>query len=81
MGSLDQDQSRILFLLRITNPSFCFCCATISLSHIQETPTTKERIVAFWKLDPAFRTFQAKIQDSQEVSSGSYTMSSKYTFL
>ncbi|MFS7912581.1 hypothetical protein Hanom_Chr02g00131641 [Helianthus anomalus] len=40
----------------------------------QETPTTKERIVAFWKLDPAVRTFQAKTKDSQEISSGSYTI-------
>ncbi|KAJ0560933.1 hypothetical protein HanHA300_Chr06g0217031 [Helianthus annuus] len=48
----------------------------ISLSHIQETPATKERIVAFWKLDLAVRTFQANTKDSQEISSGSYTMSS-----
>ncbi|KAJ0578315.1 hypothetical protein HanIR_Chr05g0245931 [Helianthus annuus] len=48
----------------------------ISLSHIQETPATKERVSAFWNLDPAVRTFQAKAKDSQEVSSGSFTMSS-----
>ncbi|KAJ0447970.1 hypothetical protein HanLR1_Chr17g0670011 [Helianthus annuus] len=76
MGSLDQDQSRILFLSRITDPSFCFCCAAISVSDIQESPVTKERIAAFWKLDPAIRTFQGKTKDSQEISFGSYTMSS-----
>ncbi|KAJ0814364.1 hypothetical protein HanPSC8_Chr00c688g0809481 [Helianthus annuus] len=48
----------------------------ISLSHIQESAVTKERILAFWKLDPAIRTFQAKTKDSQEISSGFYTMSS-----
>ncbi|MFS7953582.1 hypothetical protein Hanom_Chr07g00620451 [Helianthus anomalus] len=53
----------------------------ISFSHIQESPVTRERIAAFWKLDPAIRTFQAKPKDSQEISSGSYTMSSKYPYL
>ncbi|KAJ0957340.1 hypothetical protein HanPSC8_Chr01g0026111 [Helianthus annuus] len=48
----------------------------ISFSHIQEYPVTRERITAFWKLDPAIRTFQAKAKDSQEIFSGSYTMSS-----
>ncbi|MFS7918590.1 hypothetical protein Hanom_Chr03g00202951 [Helianthus anomalus] len=48
----------------------------ISLSHIHESHVTKERIAAFWKLDPAIRTFQAKTKDSQEISSCSYTMSS-----
>ncbi|MFS8003737.1 hypothetical protein Hanom_Chr13g01217421 [Helianthus anomalus] len=81
MGSLDKDQSRFIFLLRITDPSFCFCCAAISLSHIQETPATKERIAAFLKLDPVVRTFQANTKDSQEISSDSYTMSSKYPYL
>ncbi|MFS7927235.1 hypothetical protein Hanom_Chr04g00306601 [Helianthus anomalus] len=76
MGSLDKDQSRILFLSRITGPFLCFGCAAISLSHIQETPAKKERIAAFWKLDPVVRTFQANTKDSQEISSGSYTMSS-----
>ncbi|KAJ0618271.1 hypothetical protein HanLR1_Chr02g0049001 [Helianthus annuus] len=48
----------------------------ISLSHIQESPVTKERIEAFWKLDPAIRTFPPRSKDSQEISSTSYTMSS-----
>ncbi|KAJ0447675.1 hypothetical protein HanLR1_Chr17g0666641 [Helianthus annuus] len=50
----------------------------ISVSHLLESPATKERIAAFWRLDPAVRTFQAKTKDSEEVSSGSFTMSSKY---
>ncbi|KAM0064633.1 hypothetical protein Hdeb2414_s0003g00105311 [Helianthus debilis subsp. tardiflorus] len=62
-------------MMWITYPSF-FCRAAISLSHIQETPATKERIAAFGKLDPDVITFQAKTKDSQEISSGSYTMSS-----
>ncbi|KAJ0742830.1 hypothetical protein HanPI659440_Chr10g0368671 [Helianthus annuus] len=33
-------------------------------------------VAAFLNLDPAVRTFQAKTKDSQEVSSGSVTMSS-----
>ncbi|KAM0057949.1 hypothetical protein Hdeb2414_s0005g00164471 [Helianthus debilis subsp. tardiflorus] len=48
----------------------------ISLSHIQGSPVTEERITAFWKLDPAIRTYQPKAKDSQEFSSSSYTMSS-----
>ncbi|MFS7969146.1 hypothetical protein Hanom_Chr09g00805771 [Helianthus anomalus] len=52
--------------------------SAISLSHIQVSPATEERIKAFWKLDPAIRTFPPKSQDSVEVSSTSYTMSSKY---
>ncbi|KAJ0820207.1 hypothetical protein HanPSC8_Chr16g0705161 [Helianthus annuus] len=50
----------------------------ITVSHIIPSPVTKERLAAFRKLDPAIRSFQANIQDSQEVSSGSVTMSSKY---
>ncbi|KAJ0501006.1 hypothetical protein HanHA300_Chr11g0395821 [Helianthus annuus] len=49
--------------------------AAISLSSIQDSPVTAERLNAFWNLDPAIRTFQPRIKDSQEVSSTSYTMS------
>ncbi|MFS8001642.1 hypothetical protein Hanom_Chr13g01192731 [Helianthus anomalus] len=45
---------------------------------IQESPVTQERIAAFWRLDPATRTLQAKVKDSLEISSGSDTISSKY---
>ncbi|MFS7894881.1 hypothetical protein Hanom_Chr00s002188g01692991 [Helianthus anomalus] len=79
MGSLDKDHSRSLFLLRITDPSFCFCSHLV-FSHPRDT-TKKERIAAFWNIDPAVRTFQVKAKDSQEVSSGSFTMSSKYSNL
>ncbi|KAJ0521720.1 hypothetical protein HanIR_Chr10g0474301 [Helianthus annuus] len=48
----------------------------ISVSHLIPSPATKERITAFWNLDPATRSFQAITKDSQEVSSGSVTMSS-----
>ncbi|MFS8004477.1 hypothetical protein Hanom_Chr13g01226311 [Helianthus anomalus] len=53
----------------------------ISLSHIQESPVTKERIEAFWKLDPAIRTFPPRTKDSEKISSTSYTMSSKYSHM
>ncbi|MFS7934472.1 hypothetical protein Hanom_Chr05g00391921 [Helianthus anomalus] len=53
----------------------------ISLSFIQEIPATKERVATLWSLDPVVRTFQAKVKDSQEVFSGSFTMSSKYSNL
>ncbi|MFS7944548.1 hypothetical protein Hanom_Chr06g00513481 [Helianthus anomalus] len=46
---------------------------------IQESLVTQERIVSFWRLDPATRTFQAKVKDCQEISSGPYTMSSNVT--
>ncbi|MFS7904111.1 hypothetical protein Hanom_Chr01g00032151 [Helianthus anomalus] len=36
----------------------------ISISLIQETPATKERLAAFWRLDPVVRTFQIKAKDS-----------------
>ncbi|MFS7952636.1 hypothetical protein Hanom_Chr07g00609201 [Helianthus anomalus] len=36
----------------------------ISISHIQETPATKERLAAFWRLDLVVRTFQIKAKDS-----------------
>ncbi|KAM0008578.1 hypothetical protein Hdeb2414_s0110g00797921 [Helianthus debilis subsp. tardiflorus] len=48
----------------------------ISLSYIQSSPLTEERITAFWKLDPAIRTFPPRTKDSQEILSTSYTMSS-----
>ncbi|KAF5755296.1 hypothetical protein HanRHA438_Chr17g0811061 [Helianthus annuus] len=50
--------------------------AAITLSSIQDSPATPERLSAFWNLDPSVRTFQPRIKDSQEVSSTSYTMSS-----
>ncbi|KAJ0546181.1 hypothetical protein HanIR_Chr08g0358051 [Helianthus annuus] len=40
------------------------------------TPAARERVLAFKKLDPEIRSFQIAIQDSQEVSSASATMSS-----
>ncbi|MFS8035095.1 hypothetical protein Hanom_Chr17g01589051 [Helianthus anomalus] len=49
----------------------------ITLSHIQESHVTKERVEAFWKLDPAIRKFLLKSKDLEEISSTSYTMSSK----
>ncbi|MFS7956031.1 hypothetical protein Hanom_Chr07g00649781 [Helianthus anomalus] len=48
----------------------------ITLSHIQESPVTKERIEAFWKLDPAIRTFPPRSKDPEEIPSTSHTMSS-----
>ncbi|KAJ0831458.1 hypothetical protein HanPSC8_Chr15g0667281 [Helianthus annuus] len=48
----------------------------ISVSHLRLTPAAKERLLAFKKLDPETRTFKTTTQDSQEVSSGSVTMSS-----
>ncbi|MFS7919915.1 hypothetical protein Hanom_Chr03g00218221 [Helianthus anomalus] len=50
----------------------------ISVSHLQDSPTLKERLVAFWRLDPTMRKLQAKTKDLEEVSLGSFTMSSKY---
>ncbi|KAJ0887479.1 hypothetical protein HanRHA438_Chr09g0391261 [Helianthus annuus] len=40
------------------------------------TPAAKERVLAFKKLNPEVRSFQIIIQDSQEISSASATMSS-----
>ncbi|MFS7918454.1 hypothetical protein Hanom_Chr03g00201251 [Helianthus anomalus] len=37
----------------------------ITLSHIQVSPATEERIKAFWKLDPAIRTFPPKSTGSR----------------
>ncbi|MFS7966977.1 hypothetical protein Hanom_Chr09g00780321 [Helianthus anomalus] len=63
------------FLLRITDPFFLFM--RLSPCHIfQESLVTKERIEAFWKLDPAIRTFPPRSKDPKEISSTSYTMSS-----
>ncbi|KAJ0819750.1 hypothetical protein HanPSC8_Chr16g0699661 [Helianthus annuus] len=49
---------------------------TISVAHLKLTPAARERVLAFKKLDPEVRSFQVTIQDSQEVSSASATMSS-----
>ncbi|KAJ0857604.1 hypothetical protein HanRHA438_Chr13g0592061 [Helianthus annuus] len=49
----------------------------ISVSHLRLTPAAKERLAAFKRLDPETRSFKTTTQDSQEVSSGSVTMSSK----
>ncbi|KAF5792894.1 hypothetical protein HanXRQr2_Chr09g0411141 [Helianthus annuus] len=49
---------------------------TISVAHLKLTPAAKERVLAFKKLDPEVRSFQIIIQDSQEISSASVTMSS-----
>ncbi|KAF5762816.1 hypothetical protein HanXRQr2_Chr15g0673131 [Helianthus annuus] len=48
----------------------------ISVAHLKLTPAAKERVLAFKKLDPEVRSFQVIIQDSQEISSASATMSS-----
>ncbi|KAJ0547557.1 hypothetical protein HanIR_Chr08g0373511 [Helianthus annuus] len=48
----------------------------ISIAHLKLSPAAKERVLAFKKLDPEVRSFQVTIQDSQEVSSASATMSS-----
>ncbi|KAJ0445278.1 hypothetical protein HanIR_Chr16g0841121 [Helianthus annuus] len=50
--------------------------AAISVAHLRLTPAAKERVLAFKKLDPEVRSFQIIIQDSQEISSASATMSS-----
>ncbi|KAJ0530280.1 hypothetical protein HanHA89_Chr10g0387791 [Helianthus annuus] len=48
----------------------------ISIAHLKLTPAARERVLAFKKLNPEIRSFQIAIQDSQEVSSASTTMSS-----
>ncbi|KAJ0622202.1 hypothetical protein HanRHA438_Chr01g0015921 [Helianthus annuus] len=48
----------------------------ISIAHLKLTPAARERVLAFKKLDPEVRSFQVTVQDSQEVSSASATMSS-----
>ncbi|KAJ0885314.1 hypothetical protein HanPSC8_Chr10g0443901 [Helianthus annuus] len=48
----------------------------ISISHLRLSPAAKERLAAFKRLDPETRSFKITTQDSQEVSSGSVTMSS-----
>ncbi|KAJ0766173.1 hypothetical protein HanPI659440_Chr08g0312451 [Helianthus annuus] len=49
---------------------------TISIARLKLTPAAKERVLAFKKLDPEVRSFQITVQDSQEISSASATMSS-----
>ncbi|KAJ0855943.1 hypothetical protein HanRHA438_Chr14g0678881 [Helianthus annuus] len=49
---------------------------TISVAHLKLTPAARERVLAFKKLDAEVRSFQITIQDSQEISSASATMSS-----
>ena len=66
-------------MMRITDIfSFLSFYAAISVAHLRLTPAAKERVLAFKKLDPEVRSFQIIIQDSQEISSASATMSSKY---
>ncbi|KAF5777074.1 hypothetical protein HanXRQr2_Chr12g0531381 [Helianthus annuus] len=48
----------------------------VSIAHLKLTPAARERVLAFKKLDPEIRSFQVTVQDSQEVSSASATMSS-----
>ncbi|KAJ0452482.1 hypothetical protein HanHA300_Chr15g0579431 [Helianthus annuus] len=48
----------------------------ITVSHLRLSPAAKERLTAFKRLDPEIRSFKTTTQDSQEVSSGSVTMSS-----
>ncbi|KAJ0874583.1 hypothetical protein HanPSC8_Chr11g0465971 [Helianthus annuus] len=48
----------------------------ISVAHLKLTPAARERVLAFKRLNPEVRSFQVTVQDSQEVSSASATMSS-----
>ncbi|KAF5796194.1 hypothetical protein HanXRQr2_Chr08g0348571 [Helianthus annuus] len=48
----------------------------ISVAHLKLTPAARERVLAFKRLDPEIRSFRVTVQDSQEVSSASATMSS-----
>ncbi|KAJ0479817.1 hypothetical protein HanIR_Chr13g0624431 [Helianthus annuus] len=48
----------------------------ISIAYLKLTPAARERVLAFKKLNPEVRSFQVTVQDSQEVSSTSATMSS-----
>ncbi|KAJ0814548.1 hypothetical protein HanPSC8_Chr17g0787001 [Helianthus annuus] len=48
----------------------------ISIAYLKLTPAARERVLAFKKLNPEVRSFQVTVQDSQEVSSASATMSS-----
>ncbi|KAJ0877372.1 hypothetical protein HanPSC8_Chr11g0499371 [Helianthus annuus] len=61
--------------MRITNVFF-ISCAAISIAYLKLTPAARERVLAFKKLNPEVRSFQVTVQDSQEVSSASATMSS-----
>ena len=60
--------------------SLFISCAAISIAHLKLSPAAKERVLAFKKLNPEVRSFQVTVQDSQEVSSASATMSSKYPY-
>ncbi|MFS7985855.1 hypothetical protein Hanom_Chr11g01003561 [Helianthus anomalus] len=60
-------------MMKITNVFFIFCAAILA-SHLD--PAAKERVLAFKKLDPEIRSFPVTVQESQEVSSASATMSS-----
>ncbi|KAJ0588960.1 hypothetical protein HanIR_Chr04g0180711 [Helianthus annuus] len=53
-----------------------WCTHAVTVSHLVPSPATKERLAAFGRLNPATRTFNTNTQDSQEISSGSVTMSS-----
>ncbi|KAF5820827.1 hypothetical protein HanXRQr2_Chr01g0006641 [Helianthus annuus] len=48
----------------------------ISIAYLKLTPAARETVLAFKKLNPEVRSFQVTVQDSQEVSSASATMSS-----
>ena len=69
------------FQIRITDTLLLSCYAAITVSHLRLSPAAKERLAAFKRLDPEIRSFKTTTQDSQEVSSGSVTMSSKYLCL
>ncbi|KAJ0776943.1 hypothetical protein HanLR1_Chr02g0051521 [Helianthus annuus] len=49
---------------------------SVTVSHLKLSPAAKERLAAFRRLNPEIRSFKTTTQDSQEVSSGSVTMSS-----
>ncbi|KAJ0626412.1 hypothetical protein HanHA89_Chr01g0012871 [Helianthus annuus] len=62
-------QEEVERLLRAGSRSYLHCSSQVN-------PCARERVLAFKKLDPDIRSFQIAIQDSQEVSSASATMSS-----
>ncbi|KAJ0467769.1 hypothetical protein HanIR_Chr14g0688961 [Helianthus annuus] len=64
------------FCIRITDTLLFFCCTAVTVSHLIPFPITEERLAAFRRLGPETRSFKTITQDSQEVSSGSVTMSS-----
>ncbi|KAJ0659744.1 hypothetical protein HanRHA438_Chr14g0651741 [Helianthus annuus] len=51
-----------------------------SFASLRDTPTTAERVAAFWALDTTVRTFKPRVKDLEETSSASYTMSSATKF-